>query len=211
MKDIQKFCCVADPRSALRQLIRLGEYIYATNGHIAIRIPDDKSLEASDGEETAKYARHIDNFITKGRQLHFAPFAPDLPSAEPCLVCSGVGMVCVCSECDGDGEFDYGTHLYECKECDGSGAVQGVHPDTHCWNCDGLGEAPAVSLDYLNGVMAVRYARLIASLPGVEFAWSPELNDEELPRMGHFRFEGGEGALMPMRRRSIVDVAREAA
>ena len=45
---IKSFCAVpkTDPRRYLERPMRIGKFIYATNGHIGIRVPDDGVLIA---------------------------------------------------------------------------------------------------------------------------------------------------------------------
>lgn len=44
--DITKFCATNDPRSYMHKPMRHDGYLYATNGHIAVRIADDPAIEA---------------------------------------------------------------------------------------------------------------------------------------------------------------------
>jgi len=44
--DITKFCTTNDPRSYMHKPMRHDGYLYATNGHIAVRIADDPAIEA---------------------------------------------------------------------------------------------------------------------------------------------------------------------
>ena len=44
--DITKFCATTDPRHYLHKPMRHEGYLYAANGHIAVRIADDPAIEA---------------------------------------------------------------------------------------------------------------------------------------------------------------------
>lgn len=44
--DITKFCATIDPRSYMHKPMRHDGYLYATTGHIAVRIADDPAIEA---------------------------------------------------------------------------------------------------------------------------------------------------------------------
>ena len=44
--EITKFCATADPRAYLHKPMRHDGYLYATNGHIAVRIADDPAIDA---------------------------------------------------------------------------------------------------------------------------------------------------------------------
>lgn len=44
--DITKFCATTDPRAYMHKPMRHDGYLYATTGHIAVRIADDPAIEA---------------------------------------------------------------------------------------------------------------------------------------------------------------------
>jgi hypothetical protein len=81
-----------------------------------------------------------------------------------------------------------------CRACNGDGLDHDDGTDRGCWYCNGYGVKEYVEA-YVGGIcFDARYLRLIGSLPGAEIAVGPDYGTPAL-----FRFDGGKGALMPMR------------
>jgi hypothetical protein len=79
-----------------------------------------------------------------------------------------------------------------CPECNGDGLVTKT-PGTTCGLCEGYGEMQQ-RIAVGNAGYCIRYLRLLSSLPNIQLA----PNGEET--MAAFRFTGGRGFLMPMRK-----------
>lgn len=194
-ETLQRFCATLDdPRDYLQKPFRQAGMIYATNGHFLVEIADDgRLLEYASPERLPKVKTIIDRL----RPADFVPI-PDMLEMIPCATCGGAGMHAraECPECDGAGEFDHGSHMYECKHCDGEGYIGSDGVPTTCLACDGIGET--VVLADLTEVgpakFASRYLRfLVRMLPGpVTIAVSGPKDPAE------FRFAGGRGVLMPV-------------
>jgi hypothetical protein len=195
MLDLLMSFCAKDSsaqRTYLHKPFRLGEFIYATNGHVAIRIPDDGTIQAEDIEKV----KSIGNYFSDVNGKYVA--IPELPAAESCSHCYGTGKgkpKTECDECDGDGEFRHGSHYYECKECDGEGSIEadeGV--GENCEYCNGTGEQRhqpiKVGKSYFNRMYLVK----ISTLPNLKFCNPKSEND-----FCNFIFDGGEGCIMPIR------------
>jgi len=88
-------------------------------------------------------------------------------------------------------------HSSTCPECDGTGQVECDrcgHVAAGCTKCDGLGVIEKAKCRQIGFVMiAMKYDQLIRSLPKVECVMP---TDADAPVA--FRFEGGEGLVMPM-------------
>lgn len=102
----------------------------------------------------------------------------------------------------------------ECPTCDGRGFAHDC-PDCECQceTCDGSGESDGERLFSTSigpKIFALNYVRQMLSLRGIELATLPETADEN-PML--FRFDGGVGALMPMRggRADHIDIKLTAA
>jgi hypothetical protein len=150
MLDLDQFCCVEDDQrfAALGQPWSAGEYTYATNGHILVRVPRRPDAPENDLAPSDK----AEAVIGKGYGGEFFPVPPvQLPPAteEKCPECGGRGTEHDCPDCECD-----------CKGCDGAGAVQ-----DRSWV--EVGEA----------FFATGYVRRILGLPGLEISLSPTAKD----------------------------------
>ena len=165
---------------------------YATDGKMAIRAPRlDAFGERGDNDDITN---GIDPLVSAaaGPTWYDIPAVPPAPG--PCPKCHGVPAV-KCEACDGDGavewEFEYDGRTYDmeaaCPVCEGEGTEE-------CSRCDGSGVLPEPPVDVGPALIMPCYLRLMARLPGCQIApvdgWSPVL----------FRFIGGSGSVMPMRR-----------
>ena len=169
-------------------------YYYATNGRIAIRMPNDGSLTSDETSAANSHERLPDVIKTIEEKLRigggqtFVPVA--MPSAvRPCPDCFGYGKFKKCNECE-DGEFWHGSHWYVCLQCEGSGTLIGGvgDDDEQCETCDGTGNIPENVV--INGsVFYGPFIKRIASLPNIEIS---------AKRFAIFRFTGGMGVILPI-------------
>lgn len=192
-----------DIRTHLTKPMRQDGFLYASDGWIAVRVLDDQAIEA--GEHPAK--SNISKIFDKPIQPEALHPLPELPAAIKCKHCGGSGIqyFSICDECDGEGSFTHGTHNYECKECDGDGSIynkSGHGVKQTCWHCSGHGEA-----DHHGGAVPIKIGglhfkphllRMIASLPGARIEHITPADETELPAT-RFTFDGGEGAVMPIK------------
>ena len=205
--NLQRFCATpGDVREHLHKPWREGKWVYATNGHVCVRLSDpDCKVDAipkpdKAPEPDALFTKYIDN-----RDGEFLVL-PKLPNAQKCVECSGRGThpAVKCPDCD-DGEFTHGMHTYECKTCspDKDGCEPGwliAHTEvaTHvreCYFCDGRGFQKASAelggkyfeLGYLNWLMRLPQLRVRTG--------DPDKTDEAAA----FIFDGGQALLMPLR------------
>ncbi|UTV80111.1 hypothetical protein MQE22_08755 [Acidithiobacillus sp. YTS05] len=178
-----------------RRLLRGDGYLYASNGHIVVRVPDHPAILA---EELTEIPPNIHANLKRYFSIPYDPSCPfpfpKLPKIQPCPVCKGMKRLQyeVCPDCDGEGECGD----EECTRCKGWGRIN-QRPakvgDHLCDYCDGYGEDPACKTAIGGITYANRYLRLIKKSPGVKlFPTGPETPMVCL-------FEGGELLLMPMR------------
>lgn len=175
-----------------------GDYSYATNGHILVRVPrlaDVPEWEALN-EKVARLFEGLD-FPALTAALVEIPDFPQ-PEPEPCPVCGGTGKISTCPECGGDGEvtFENDFHEYECDclTCYGSGKVSGH--ESLCGDCNGTGKRKVTEMIEVGCTgFSSHYLNLMRErLPGVKIApTGPE-------KPNYFKWDGGDGFLMPMRR-----------
>lgn len=191
--DITRFCAINGYRGWMNKPFRVGGFLYATNGHVAVRMPDDASVDVGAGDESGKVVA----LFGKCEQAAYTWVAvPKVEGDKVCTRCGGTGKTRECPECDGEGEFDYGNHTYECKECEGIGAVPASHgrkADT-CEVCCGTGIHWLDGFDVSHAHYAKRYLHLIAEqCPGAEIGVPAGATDTAMWRCGDV-----VGLLMPM-------------
>ena len=187
---LKKFVSQGDPREYMRSPFNRGEWTYATNGHIAVRVPKIDGVEAL----PKKHIPNLEGLFQSASGNDFIVL-PTLPTPENCQMCNGTGVAYECEECDGDGEFEHGSHTYKCKECGGHGQVAysgGI--DTVCRHCGGAGVTRYKPMQVGGSHFDLFYLHLINGLPEAKFAPGARQLD-----MARFVFDGGEGILMPMR------------
>ncbi len=183
----------SDPREYMRAPFSRGEWTYATNGHIAVRVPKIDGVEIL----PEKHIPRIEGLFKSSSDAFID--MPILPQPENCQMCNGTGIAHECPDCDGDGEFEHGLHTYKCKECDGSGQVTAGYEDYNempCRRCAGTGVARFKPVQVGVSHFDLYYLILINGLPGLKFSPGAGRMD-----MAYFMFDGGDGILMPMNHR----------
>ena len=192
--DITKFCSVDDIRSYLNAPMKSTHGAIACNGHILVCAQQDGEFADAIGTLNETVCKWHGIEVKDG--THMDDVA--LPPIEECGRCGGTGTLYqdACDECDGDGEFDHGRNTYECKECDGSGFTDSHSNDKTsakpCSKCQGRGEEWKYHKVGDAG-FSLPYLRMLKDLPNCLLQKSgPE-------SMAKFTFDGGWGALMPMR------------
>lgn len=193
MNEILKSFCatINDSREYLRAPFVNKGFIYATNGHIAVRIPDNGTIQ-----ENKDAPKNIHNYFQSGISDFIE--IPALPEKTKCVRCCGTGNRIFknkCDKCDGKGEFYHGSHYYDCAECDGSGEVRSGEPkaDIPCEYCDGSGWEKYSFIDIGEFRFQCAYIEKILALPNVKFMRT--INSDDACK---FLFDGGEGIIMPM-------------
>jgi len=191
---LQSFCSKS-ASSPFQELFIIDDFICATDGQIAIRIPRQYDWH---------YAHIVGSIITlqwepsiEGEWVDLPPYK--LPNKEVCYACQGVGKINICPECDGDGyvELDSEFNSYECdcKYCDCEGIIPG--DGDICGRCDGDGDMYPVDYSRIefdgHGLNALLLEK-IKDLPGVKLF---SRRDEK--QHFYFRFDGGHGIIMGMR------------
>lgn len=209
MIDLYKFCATDtnDSRGYLYHPHKIGEQMYATNGHILIAadltgvaadIPD--GVEVLPENVASIFVKYCSESPGDEAQWIPAGDAAVEPSGKTCMSCGGSGRTpqeVDCDDCDGDGDFWHGRHQYECRSCDGGGKVDGPVEDDDpvCEHCNGSGQQIGFwRLPWREGDgVCGRYVGLIQALPDAEFAQHGKARDRI-----HFRFTGGRGVVMPL-------------
>jgi hypothetical protein len=213
--DLTRFCANdTDPREHLYKPWKDGKWVYATNGHMAVRVAAELYPDAVDKPEEAPDVGGLFRKYLEDRQgLEFL-LMPPIKGLHKCMDCEGTGKVRAikCPDCT-DGEFRHGEHTYQCQNCEGSPAGAGwefldeymaVQPHEvkrTCQACDGLGFSmrqngntqlgeAGYSTVYLAFFAGLPQVRVCPGEPAPEH-WKPS------PAPAIFTFDGGHGLLMP--------------
>lgn len=218
--NLKAFCSTDKGRQDLQEPFSAGDFTYASNGHVAVRVPRlSEYAEVMDHRKV----KTIDSWFA--RDVTFSPFpavvlptvAPHVP--KPCKDCNATGRIhsTSCSKCSGSGLHKcYAcNNENDCEACDGYGYIE--RPATteddpkkvsDCGNCDGTGDC-STSDDRLIFTRVGpywidrRYVVLIQTLPGLELDlghaayYDGATKWDDPPIL--FRFDGGVGAIMPLR------------
>ena len=180
-----EFCKNAG-KSSMRLPYSIGEYTYATNGHIFIKVPRitefPENPKAPDPEKIEYLESPKEWYPVK-----------DIKTPKPidCDNCGGKGRNFTCPECDGDGfvclSNNYSSYEVDCDSCDTTGEVE------FCEECEGTGKAISYNPTDFNGVtFEQRYLALLSKLPNCEIRLTSKTT------ISPFKFDGGSGAIMPM-------------
>lgn len=120
-KDMQKFCGTEERVAEIRHPFTRGDFTYATNGHIMIRVP----RLAEDCDQPR--APHAEKLFDMAPAMELAPLpAMELPepATEECPVCTEgenihdcPNCTCSCETCDDKGEIQVQV------SCDLNGAI----------------------------------------------------------------------------------------
>lgn len=194
-KTLKMFASRSDIREWMLRPFRLNGYVYASNGHWIVRLPDDASIDADPVGE--HHPKKLESMFAEAASEGFKPL-PEMKKPDACNTCEGkgTGTEKKCHSCDGKGEFEHYGYDYECQACDGNGSEffpssKGADP---CPHCDGLGiQQLREGLACGDAKFSPRYLWLLKSLPGIQIATNGT------DKAGHFIFEGGDGLLMPYR------------
>lgn len=204
MINLQAFCHVGRSRTYLSQPYSIGDYTYASNGFVAVRVA--RQDDAPENDEAPKLIAEI---LSGHDARRFGPlpvFDIQSPRRVRCGECHGQGSYNDCDECGGSGEHECDhsgcQHTHECHECEGTGASQGEvdtsRPVIKCETCIGTGFKPddRKLSPAENAMFKVYLWNKLAALPGVEVE-HPIHGGTDRPLI--FRFVGGYAALMGMR------------
>lgn len=184
--NLLAFCSTDDPRPYLLKPIRGNGFLYATNGHLFVRIDDDKTVEVADWY-AEDICRALDEHIKSANLESLIDVSLlDIPEPKKCNCGDLDWREEDCDDCDGVGRFYHGEHEYECKECDGTGSISVKTMLCHtCNNTHTLPDFVKIGESQFNA----KYVRLIATLPNVKISTLPVGNRHD------FVFDGGQGCI----------------
>ena len=126
-------------RDGLKLPFKVGQWVYATNGHLVVRIP--AAAAPAVPERNTTQPKNVADLFDKwhaGVEGAFMPI-PALPGLEPCQMCNGSGVI---------DSGDYGPE--QCLNCYGNGKD---------WTQFPLGDTGFILL-YLHQIAALPQARI---------------------------------------------------
>lgn len=177
MIDLMQFCEDRHgTRPALQQPWQANDYVYASDGRIIVRVraldyPDVKmNPVALRGPSEDKSAFPWEHSYLLAKHWIKPTHEMRCCNHPPCMECNGTGMH-VCPQCEKD---------HECGTCDGWGRV---------------GKVGHVDVGPIR--FSTIYCYLLCRLPEVELWIDPK---NKSVHMIPFRFAGGLGYVMPMRK-----------
>jgi len=190
MIDLHIFC--ANDHELLAEPFSFGNFSYATNGHVCVRVPLDSNIKK--GKPDSIDVEKLTYCEPNGTYKEFPEYKPTEKTG--CDACLSTGFSSFCPECDGEGEvtFNNSFHSYECncETCHGDGSVAGG--TDKCRICGGSGlvnkeRFPYVDVDDMR--LNTNLLDLIKDLPNVKINTTSK-------EYATFVFDGGDGVVMPM-------------
>ena len=206
--NIERFLATGDERRAyLHRPFSDEHYTYATNGHIAIRVPYRAECDGFAPDDTVAAMQRM---FAKALAVPLIPMPTiDLPAAQlpSCRACKGLGFGALCMGCSGSGEHDCDCEYCEteCDLCDGHGLVKAEYDDdkVQCARCLGSGYdrrddghvwlADDVTLD-------AHYLAMMLALPGPLSVSARRRYLGDHLRVIAIAFDGGHALIMPCKR-----------
>ncbi len=171
---LKLFCAASDsPKFSITEPFRRGDYVYATDGKIAIQvtaslfpeITGDEKAPSEKGMLAIGFGSSLDN-------TELFPLPRKIPESTKiyCGACMGTGE-CICDECDNE---------HRCGKCGGGGHLRKM-----------------VTVQLGVATVDSQLLLLIQKLPNptIEYPAEPE-------RAIHFKFDGGRGLVMPVRKKT---------
>jgi hypothetical protein len=177
--DLHPFCLdIPDDAGRHGRLERpwsSGEYTYATNGWVIVKVPRLAEVEARDGVPKDAEIERCWGMTRTQKQFRTLPAGLKLPA-------------------------DDEPETQDCWLCHGSGI--GLHPCPHCKcqcpHCEGTGAVAVAKFNepikIFGTLFSPKLIKTLMGLPDLQFSAKPPKR-----KPARFTFTGGEGLIMPMR------------
>lgn len=190
-EDLQKYCDRPD-RENIATPFSIGDFTYATNGHVIVRVP-----RLSDVPERGNAPKAEELFSKMEIGEYFPiPYVP-AEKKENCPECEGLGYYTECPECEGSGDVEFSTDYHDytetCETCGGSGKFTKENP-LECEKCGGEGKVVKREImEASRNMYDTKYLRWLKELPNCMLSTAEYLSPT------HFKFDGGDGLIMQMK------------
>ena len=167
------------------------KWISGTNGHSVLLLPEGMVGGVS---EVDKYPKVVNVLPEIPEMREFPRITGDaLSEALKGFKKEKVFSTKPCEECDGKGEFWYGSHTYDCKECDGSGKIN----DKYLWSEYNSYEQVCIGTSYFSVVETGRLESVAKALGDAELVANSFVGDDGKTRGSLFRVGVGYVLMMP--------------
>lgn len=215
MINLEPFCSKrSDSREYLHAPWYVDGWVYATNGHVLVRVTPGLCAGAREKPNLVPDApKMFKDWAGEGREgLEFRPLPSVADLLIKCPQCNGAGSLSAirCPSCKGskEGSFEHFGHWYECLNCRDSQVGPGWVVSTGgegaelqcCDRCDGKGHDYTRQKNVAIGDAGYQptYIHLLSALPDVLIApGSPYNSTPCAPAV--LTFTGGQALLMPRR------------
>ena len=202
LTELQKFCDTNTYHEAygITEPFSRGEWTYATNGHICVRVPRISAITHEAKSSVSESAEKLFT-DTKARATEWQRLPDFELKSCVCDTCGGTGYIQMCPACDHSDHKCFNGESKICKQYNAE-CVKGCAKDAEfsfkCEDCEGSGEIKLPGKYIVQGAagttqISAIYLDMIKDLPNVMIAPYDETSGFQ------FRFDGGEGMLMPMK------------
>lgn len=195
---IQTFCSDDPAPTVLTKPFNVGNYTYATDGHAAIRIDKRAEYDGNDAKEGIVRSGWMEN-VPENLWEPLGAF-DGMPELYECPQCHGQGQDAECRDCHGDRVVSWQSpsgieYEEDCELCSGTGREE------ECDRCDGKGQIEKIiAWEIGSKRLNVKLLNRIAVLPNIQIATEAVEGLKGIP----FRFTGGIGIIMPLRKDAEV-------
>lgn len=178
----------------------IGQHTYATDGKVLLRVK--RIDEISENEACPNFPlTGLQKWFEKQDGDSFFDLPECAPKIESCSCCQGTGLVEICQDCNGEGVIFLESKLrheytFECEHCKGLCFLSSQDEVSEmCIYCNGAGvKIEENKIQIGPAFLSTKYIYLLKKeLNNIEICPRSDLNP------AYFKFDGGDGILMPMR------------
>ena len=120
LDDLQQFCATDGLRPVLKRPVTVGEYTYASDGRVLVRVP---ALDGALGFDSHHRPVNFEAVIPGEAGFPFLPIPPG------CERCDTEGDRVDCEQCNGVGYLSCSlSYEHDCANCDTRGWFDAWHP-----------------------------------------------------------------------------------
>lgn len=202
---LRLFCSKDIIRPKLNNPFNFGDYTYATDGHILIRVPKIEEYSENPILDTIEKVFPIDIDKIDNSLWIDIPELTETIKVIDCVDCEGTGKNSICPDCEGEKEVSWESEngfLYEdtCRMCEGTGRIDDINNNDICDKCNGTGKkSEDLIIDIGSKTVNSRLLSIIKNLPNTKIAPDAVEGLKAIP----FKFDNGIGLIMPIRKEKV--------